>query len=131
MNKHLSRSALGFGLAAALTACGGAPGGDGNFPRGGDAPDLAMIKQGTPDLAMAAQPMPDLAMPAQAGYPPGPYGNAVGDTVENLKFQGYFAATATTGLASDAPNKFGDVSLDMLRQVKGGKYLMLFMGGFT
>ena len=86
-----------------------------------------------------AEPMPDLTMlpdltPADlkaVGYPEGPYGPAIGDTVPNFALQGYFAPAQTTGLVKDAPNMFGEVNLDMVRTAPGAKYAMLFLAGYT
>jgi hypothetical protein len=66
---------------------------------GGDAPsDLATASaQGPGPSHLDMNPMnapPDLAMPASTPYPPGPYGNQIGDTLGEISGAGYTATGA-------------------------------------
>ncbi len=56
-----------------------------------------------------------------SGYPAGPYGNKMGETLANITFRGYFAPNATAGLASSNP--FGEVTLEQVR-ASGAKYML-------
>ena len=103
-------------------------------PSGGAKPDLA-VAASPPDLAraqgggadLAQTPAADLAMPAM-GYPPGPYGGAVGDVVPDFTFQGYWSPTKTMGLATSQP--YGALTFDMAR-TSGARYGMIFLAGFS
>src|SRR5262245_44879128 len=71
------------------------------------------------DLAGQQAP-PDMTMMA-AGYPPGPYGNAVGDTFPPLKWEGY---VATTGAVIVNTLPYQNYSIDDARQ-SGKRYAMV------
>jgi len=102
---------------AGCSASGNTPApddGSGNLPQ-----DFAMA----PDLS----PPPDLA--TVNGYPIPPYGPNLGDVVPDFTFQGYFAPTRTTGLAS--METFGPIAFDQVRKTPGMKYMMFWFAGFT
>src|SRR5437870_10713678 len=102
----MSKSIVIALILAGAVGCGsGAPAGS----------DLAAAS--LPDLASA----PDLTTAPTAGYPPGPYGNAVGSVVPNFTFQGYYSLM-TSGLSSSQP--YGAVTFDRIR-TSGKKYLLL------
>ena len=58
------------------------------------------------------------------GYPEGPYGADVGETIPNLVWRGY-ASLDGTGLASEEP--YADWSLDDARR-SGKRYALLHFG---
>lgn len=65
-------------------------------------------------------------------YPPGPYGDprngiAVGETIPDLTFMGYFAPTQTNGLSS--ASAFREVTLGMIHDT-GARFMMLEIGAF-
>lgn len=60
-------------------------------------------------------------------YPPGPYGNAVGDTIANLAWEGYVNITAA---ASSDTLPYGDYSTDDLRK-SGRPYGLIHISAFT
>jgi hypothetical protein len=64
-----------------------------------------------------------------AGYPAGPYGTAVGDTLANLQLEGYVRFGDTTGLAKDVP--YGPTSFADLRARSPQKWAILHVSGFT
>src|SRR5258706_7244802 len=71
-----------------------------------------------------APPPPDLSPPP---YPAGPYGNAVGDTLPNFAFDGYWSPTATSGLASAQP--YGQITFDQIRN-SGAKFALIHLAAF-
>lgn len=79
-----------------------------------------------PSVAPAdlAEPPPDMADP---GYPPAPYGNVKDAVPPNFTFQGYYAATRTTGLSSSEPH--GEVTFDMLRK-SGQRYALIELAAY-
>lgn len=91
---------------------------------GAAAPDLA-----APDLSRARDlaVLPDLTRLADLGYPSGPYGAAVGDTLPDWIFPGYYSGTDTSALANTHP--FGTTSLDQIRG-SGKRYAMLMLADF-
>ena len=99
--------------------------------------DLAMMAKagdmagaGMPDLAMAIA-MDDLAMAAKAdlamgAYPPGPYGNDVGQIFPPLKWEGY-VDDAGDAIANTKP--YIDYSMDDARR-SGRPYAMIHVSEF-
>jgi hypothetical protein len=65
-------------------------------------------------------------MDLSAGYPPGPYGNEVGQTLAPLSWEGYVNPTAE-GLANTKP--YGPYSTDDLRR-SGARYALLYAADF-
>lgn len=61
-------------------------------------------------------------------YPPGPYGNQVGDVLADLETQGYLRHDAT-GLAYEAP--FGTVRLSDVRATAPVAHAVIHVSGFT
>jgi hypothetical protein len=86
---------------------------------GCNAPSMQMM---TGD--MAGQ-QPDMTM-TTAGYPPGPYGNAIGDTFPPLKWEGYVATTGSV-IVNTLP--FQDYAMDDARQ-SGKLYAMVHVSAF-
>lgn len=78
--------------------------------------------QGAPDLRRPADLRPDLT----DVYPPGPYGNEVGDTIAPLIWEGYVNPTAV-GLANSRP--YGPYTMNDLR-LSGKKYALLYAADF-
>ena len=109
MNHKMLRALIAAGVGVA--GCSGAGG-------VGDGVDLAM------PLADLAEP-PDLVPP----YPVGPYGGEIGKVMPNYTFEGYWNPTATKGLATDPPSKFGTVTMEMMRNT-GAKYGLVMLAGF-
>lgn len=64
-----------------------------------------------------------------AGYPAGPYGTAVGDTLADLALEGYVRFGETTGLAKDVP--YGPTSFADLRARSPQKWAIVHVSGFT
>jgi hypothetical protein len=92
--------------------------------------DLGMVV--TSDLTMAplvdtAFVAPEFDLAAAPGYPPGPYGTAVGNVVPNFTFQGYWAPGQVTGLASAEP--ISTVTFDRIR-TSGKRYALIELAAF-
>jgi hypothetical protein len=111
--RRLARSIAALALAAGCSA-----------PAGGAAADLAILDLArAPDLA----PLRDLTVLPDLAYPTGPYGAAVGDTLPDFRFPGYYAGTDTTALANTHP--FVTVCFDQMR-ASGARYAMIMLADF-
>lgn len=121
MTSRISRGlSIGLALALGLAACGsddssgggaGASGSGGLAQTGGTGAGGAAVG-GTGGGFDAGSDAPVDPGP----YPAGPYGNAVGDTVANLAWEGYVNLDAS---ASSDTLPYGDYSTDDMR--KSGK----------
>jgi hypothetical protein len=60
-------------------------------------------------------------------YPPGPYGNKVGDVLPNLEWQGYVNATSD---AVSNTKPFVSTSLDTLRRTARKPYALIHVSDF-
>ncbi|HZS40519.1 MAG TPA: hypothetical protein VFF06_26990 [Polyangia bacterium] len=115
-----------YGLVALVfaAACsnGGDSGAQGDAGGGGD--DLSSLAAAdfavSPDLAPGLLPN---------GYPAGPYGTNVGDTIDDFTFQGYFSPTRTTGLSS--ADTYGAMTFNQMRKTQGTKVMLFWFAGFT
>ncbi len=96
------------GNGTTTSAAGGAGAGDGMGGAGGEI-------VGGPQFAVCDDP--------PAGYPSGPYGNEVGDTLALLDLQGW-ANTDGEGLANEEP--FGPFGTEAIRSV-GTTHVMLHL----
>lgn len=98
-------------LAFALAACSA---GDGNMTGGNNDLTGTVVDQAGP-----------------GGYPAGPYGTAVGDTLRDFGFKGWFTPEATSGLANDTANgaMYADVRFDDARK-SGKKIALVMFAGF-
>jgi hypothetical protein len=56
------------------------------------------------------------------GYPAGPFGPQIGDTIPNFTFAGYYRPNKSSGIATEAT--FGQLSFDQIRQ-SGAKYALI------
>ncbi|MBI5516372.1 MAG: hypothetical protein HY909_21485 [Deltaproteobacteria bacterium] len=110
------------------------PGGD----AGGTADTGAMTPpqdsgQPTADAAPMADTTPaaDTAPPQDAdpGYPPGPYGGRVGNTLPNFTYQGFWNPTAVMGLARDTEAGITEVTFDMVRR-SGARFALIQLGAY-
>jgi hypothetical protein len=142
-----SLSALTFltaSLTAALIACssddspGGASGGSGGLATGGSGGGVTGGAGGTLTggaggaLTGGSAGVAGSAGTAGAGgiaanYPPGPYGNDVGDTIADLKWEGYVNETADS--QSDA-KPYMDYGTDAMRK-SGKRYGLIHISAFT
>ena len=136
-------------LPIVVAGCGGPADGNGPLPVAADlraaspgadsaaAPVADLGSAGAPDLSR--EEPPDLAATrdaatgggpdlAAAGYPAGPNGGSVGSTLPDFSYQGYFAGTRTSGLASAVP--YGTVRFAQTRGV-GARYLMVMLAGYS
>ncbi len=75
----------------------------------------------------AADVVPEDVVDPDAGYPPEPHGPAVGDTLPNFTFMGYWAPTQTTGLSNTQP--FEEITMDRIRR-SGARFLLMELGAF-
>ncbi|MEZ4225564.1 MAG: hypothetical protein R3B13_31720 [Polyangiaceae bacterium] len=113
------------GLCALLVACGSSAGGEGTSAAAGG------HGQGTGgavaiDASGGGAAGGDAA--AGLGYPPGPYGNQVGDVLPNIALLGYLRQE-TTGLASAATLQ--DADLAAVRAASNKQFAMIHISGFT
>ncbi len=116
MWKHLNYVVTLAGLPLALNLACSRP----NAPVEPNLDDMAVTSDSAQMVA------PDMS---QASYPSGPYGAEVGKVIDNLKFQGYFSPSKTSGLAKTG-TAYGEVSLDALRTVPSAKYLMIHLAAY-
>jgi hypothetical protein len=70
----------------------------------------------------------DTGLPVYGPYPPGPYGNKVGDVFPNLKWRGFVNEKAD-GVSTTKP--IVDTSLDALRRTARKPYALLHASEFT
>jgi hypothetical protein len=77
--------------------------------------------------ATDASVMTDASESEVGPYPTGPYGNAVGDVLENLAWEGYVSDDAV-GLADTKP--YVTTSLDQLRRKPNKGYAMVHVSEF-
>ena len=111
-------AALAF---AAACSNGGDTGAQGDAGGGDDLSSLAVADLAvSPDLTPGTLPN---------GYPAGPYGTGVGDTIDDFTFQGYFSPTRTTGLAS--AETYGPITFNQMRKAPGTKVMLFWFAGFT
>jgi hypothetical protein len=82
----------------------------------------SMMQMGTD---MAQQQPGDMTMTA-AGYPAGPYGNAIGETFPPLKWEGY---VATTGAVIVNTLPYQNYTMDDAR-MSGKRYAMVHVSAF-
>lgn len=102
-------------------------------PAASTSDDVGVVSDATEEVRAdsgALDTAPADAAPADAaGYPPGPYGNAVGDTIEDLALEGYVRFGETTGLAKDVP--YAPTSFADLRARSPQKWAIVHVSGFT
>lgn len=121
MTSRISRSlSIGLSLALGLAACGSDDSSGGATPAGGTG---GLAQTGGTGAGGAATGGVGGALDAGSDapvnygpYPAGPYGNAVGDTLANLAWEGYVNLDAS---ASSDTLPYGDYSTDDMR--KSGK----------
>lgn len=95
----------------------------------GDATEEVRTDSGALDTALVDTASRDTDPADTAGYPPGPYGNAVGDTIADLALEGYVRFGETTGLAKDVP--YAPTSFADLRAKSPQKWAIVHVSGFT
>ncbi len=120
-------SAAGGGGVAAGGSGGGVTGGAGGAVSGGAGGAVSggaggALTGGTAGVAGSAG-----AGGIAANYPPGPYGNDVGDTIADLKWEGYVNETADT--QSDS-KPYMDYGTDAMRK-SGKRYGLIHISAFT
>jgi hypothetical protein len=104
MNRGIAKSLI------AILGLAGCSGGASVVPDGGETPSDEASPAGADLAAMDLAIGPGDA--AQSAYPPGPYGNAVGDTIPPLVWEGYVDEAADV-LATTEP--FIPYSMNALR----------------
>jgi hypothetical protein len=133
--KHLRNISFGLVLAlqVSLGACGSddasGNGGSGGLTQSGGSGGLTAGAGGVATGGSAGAGLDaGTDAPVDHGpYPAGPYGNAVGDTIANLAWQGH---VNLTGAASSDALPTGDYSTDDMRK-SGKAYGLIHLSAFT
>jgi hypothetical protein len=84
--------------------------------------------EGTPGDTLVSDAGDTMGLPTYGPYPPGPYGNKVGDVLPNLKWRG-FVNSDPDAISTTKP--IVDTSLDALRRTARKPYALLHASEFT
>lgn len=113
-----------------VLACSASPADAPRVDDGGDGGGLVdAAEEVATDSAAGADSGVDVGPTDAAGYPAGPYGTAVGDTIADLALEGHVRFGETTGLASATP--YAPTSFADLRARSPQKWAIVHVSGFT